>query len=1242
MGASGVHVAPVTHPAAAVHKVQEEPQYAPTMAWQECYDESSGYAYYWNMETNEVTWEMPPEYQAYMESISANQEDHWMREQHMAMMPAQVMGHVQTVPAVVEPAVPYMEKPQVVSKGEESMVVSSIKPTTARRNKGQNKDSDSDDERIEMITSYGPTSDESDEDDEVLPPIKRKVGLVEKAKQVTKVGAGSPVASKRVEPVVIGPEMQIGPQPQPIGPVFAGPEQKQAGSQDSDEHTETADYEESPLLSANVPDLGAPGDEISQQEAWVGDNACDKTAVEDDDKTGNDGQECQHQVPDSSDSHSIPKSSLEDNITGEPNRSAKWRVNTLKGDACSGTSTPVANTTEGESDVESGETDEGVILSRLRSQARILKELGGEIPDEIQHLIEPNTTSVSSPLVAEDVIAQIEKELPPDYKDSDKEKEVSLLHRKKGLSDVSSADDSPRTSSFALIAGYGDDSEPEEEKKLNKLAKGKSIPKVENRETITSHPEGEPCASVVESNLSTSENIELGDVKVCEGSVDTSKTDNLLFPAVANMNSIEISDEPPEKKSSVLEGTLDTANLPDSTTNSKNFKRKKRLDLEGVFPKSSAVSVPPAEVKPENNIPSQSAVTSSGAAAAASSSVNYTTRTCYNSDPNSGIRRGFGFQSEKEDSGFLAVDNKQVDVYKGTFVQKKGIINFIKADTLNPVPEEKEGVINASSQAEIKVESQKKEDDETYQQIDEMAQLISEKLNFLGEGKEPVSPVQIMAVQIETLVSAWQTGALSRSYWTRWLTDTVAELVRLEQVAAPDGWACEWDRTYKRYYYRNVSSGETQWEYPSQPEGDVMELCTTPPPPPPPPPPPLPSSPPPPPPPPSPPLPPSITEDESPKTPPTPPPPQISRPSPSKSSKKKRRKRTEGEVTSTSSDSTRDTAAESISTGSRSGTELPPLPPLPPPPSAPPPPPPPLPSEIPPLPPSSPPPLPASPPPPLHHHESEHGQPLPPGVDPPELPYIVARPLSGSNTYPSLSNKMPLPPPLGDNVFPPQSPPDSTDMDIPQMIPDESMGMGPIPHPLQGQYVMTSVYQQGPVVSSSIPGMSMGPTAAIEYGPVPYVGAVPMPMSIPTSSVHVIAKPPAKKRKASLHAELDSFYSDLASLESSGSIPPAVVETPVERTPSADVDQTLAAVTQEPPIQLASSVAPATDNEPSKSVDLSIAETRKKKKPKLAPGLALKKKGVSSLVAKWQQVQQEVRRDYKNMDSEDGVSSTHK
>ncbi|KAJ8956762.1 hypothetical protein NQ314_006636 [Rhamnusium bicolor] len=32
--------------------------------WQECYDELTGYSYYWNTKTDEVTWTTPAEYKS--------------------------------------------------------------------------------------------------------------------------------------------------------------------------------------------------------------------------------------------------------------------------------------------------------------------------------------------------------------------------------------------------------------------------------------------------------------------------------------------------------------------------------------------------------------------------------------------------------------------------------------------------------------------------------------------------------------------------------------------------------------------------------------------------------------------------------------------------------------------------------------------------------------------------------------------------------------------------------------------------------------------------------------------------------------------------------------------------------------------------------------------------------------------------------------------------------------------------
>lgn len=34
------------------------------VVWQECYDDVSGFIYYWNTQTNKVTWEKPEHYEA--------------------------------------------------------------------------------------------------------------------------------------------------------------------------------------------------------------------------------------------------------------------------------------------------------------------------------------------------------------------------------------------------------------------------------------------------------------------------------------------------------------------------------------------------------------------------------------------------------------------------------------------------------------------------------------------------------------------------------------------------------------------------------------------------------------------------------------------------------------------------------------------------------------------------------------------------------------------------------------------------------------------------------------------------------------------------------------------------------------------------------------------------------------------------------------------------------------------------
>ncbi|XP_039305043.1 formin-binding protein 4 isoform X2 [Solenopsis invicta] len=155
---------------------------------------------------------------------------------------------------------------------------------------------------------------------------------------------------------------------------------------------------------------------------------------------------------------------------------------------------------------------------------------------------------------------------------------------------------------------------------------------------------------------------------------------------------------------------------------------------------------------------------------------------------------------------------------------------------VNIKTEEKLSTKNESCDSEIsaehKIESSVVEE-KANEEMNDLSQIITEKLKFLSEGRESVSAVQTMQIQLQTLSTAWTAGSLEDSYFQKWLTNTNHELERLEQDAAPAGWLCQWDRSHKRYYYHNTSTGTLQWTYPDTGIAggtEEMELCTTPPP----------------------------------------------------------------------------------------------------------------------------------------------------------------------------------------------------------------------------------------------------------------------------------------------------------------------------------------------------------------------------------------------------------------------------
>lgn len=70
-------------------------------------------------------------------------------------------------------------------------------------------------------------------------------------------------------------------------------------------------------------------------------------------------------------------------------------------------------------DEDNDEEDDDIIIARLRTKALLLKKLGGEVPKEIQGVFDDTKT-------AEDIIAEIEKEIPLHHNEELNEEEVQL------------------------------------------------------------------------------------------------------------------------------------------------------------------------------------------------------------------------------------------------------------------------------------------------------------------------------------------------------------------------------------------------------------------------------------------------------------------------------------------------------------------------------------------------------------------------------------------------------------------------------------------------------------------------------------------------------------------------------------------------------------------------------------------------------------------------------------------------
>ncbi|KAK9512373.1 hypothetical protein O3M35_000817 [Rhynocoris fuscipes] len=275
-------------------------------------------------------------------------------------------------------------------------------------------------------------------------------------------------------------------------------------------------------------------------------------------------------------------------------------------------------------------------------------------------------------------------------------------------------------------------------------------------------------------------------------------------------------------------------------------------------------------------------------------------------------------------------------------------------------------------------------------------------------------------------------------------------------------------------------------------------------------------------------------------------------------------------------------------------------------------------SVIPPLPPLPPPPPEPEEPPPLPPPISlDINEPLPPGVDPPDLlPPLPAVPPPTAGVHPSVSVTT------------------STHLDyMSHHIAASLVPAAPTAsnlHPYAGHYPVTYAHNQVHAVSFfqfiiilyylSLPWFTnVSITSFLNHHFIIF-----LPKTVPRTAAPP-PPPPPKENRHDLSSELDSFYSDLAMMEPKSTDSSTNVESNQSANPPLPAAPPKESTTPPPlPPQPVSTINPSLPTEQvAPSLPSSDSNTTK-----LAPGLALKKKGVSSLVAKWQQVQE----DMKNID----------
>ncbi|XP_072932954.1 uncharacterized protein [Epargyreus clarus] len=317
------HAAPPVNDMTQLH-APIHPAPVPQCPWSACYDESSGFTYYWNQLTNAVTWEAPPEY---LLALKLAQQQLNTVSKATAEVSAEEWNLYQQ--ALIEKQVKLSQMTTTaVTKNE------NVPPARDTNQSGKKRLASVDEEKIELITSYHNSDSESNDESDISLKAKETQSTLTPISKPTK----NPHKKQKTKVIEYGP---------PLPP--------------NQDYTEPIGPELPPMLVEEHPKSPEVKDE-------------NNVLTEDEDKKSS-------KVSENDDSQ-----------------------------------------------------DENVLFQRLKDKAKLLEKLGGELPTELQKIIEEDDNSRStSPksqesriqhnLDIDDLLEEIEKKELPKIKSKKSEKD---------------------------------------------------------------------------------------------------------------------------------------------------------------------------------------------------------------------------------------------------------------------------------------------------------------------------------------------------------------------------------------------------------------------------------------------------------------------------------------------------------------------------------------------------------------------------------------------------------------------------------------------------------------------------------------------------------------------------------------------------------------------------------------------------------------------------------------------------